>query len=51
MARILAYQTPATELRNRGHDVALRTLAARVNAGRDSGRGDDMEHTVGLSRR
>jgi MGT family glycosyltransferase len=44
MARILAYQTPAmghffpisvllTELRNRGHDVALRTLAAGVEAG------------------
>jgi MGT family glycosyltransferase len=44
MAKILAYQTPAmghffpisvllTELRNRGHDVALRTLAAGVEAG------------------
>jgi MGT family glycosyltransferase len=44
MARILAYQTPAmghffpisvllTELRNRGHDVALRTLAAGVEFG------------------
>ena len=44
MAKILAYQTPAmghffpisvllTELRNRGHDVTLRTLAAGVEAG------------------
>ena len=44
MAKILAYQTPAmghlfpisvllTELRNRGHDIALRTLAAGVNTG------------------
>jgi MGT family glycosyltransferase len=44
MARILAYQTPAmghffpisvllTELRNRGHYVTLRTLAAGVEAG------------------
>ena len=48
MARVLAYQTPAmghffpisvllAELRNRGHDIALRTLAAGVNAGRDMG--------------
>ena len=48
MAKILAYQTPAmghffpisvllTELRNRGHDIALRTLAAGVNAGLDMG--------------
>ena len=44
MAQILAYQTPAmghffpisvllTELHNRGHDIALRTLAAGVEAG------------------
>jgi MGT family glycosyltransferase len=44
MAKILAYQTPAMghffpisvllkELRNRGHDVTLRTLAAGVEAG------------------
>jgi MGT family glycosyltransferase len=44
MAKILAYQTPAmghffpisvllTELRNRGHDITLRTLAAGVEAG------------------
>jgi hypothetical protein len=44
MAKILAYQTPAmghffpisvllTELRNRGHDVTLRTLAAGVETG------------------
>jgi len=48
MAKILAYQTPAighffpisvllTELRNRGHDIALRTLAAGVNTGRGMG--------------
>jgi hypothetical protein len=48
MARILAYQTPAighffpisvllTELRNRGHDIALRTLASAVNTGRAMG--------------
>jgi len=48
MARILAYQTPAmghffpisvllTELRDRGHEVALRTLATGVEAGRDMG--------------
>jgi MGT family glycosyltransferase len=48
LAKILAYQTPAmghffpiigllTELRNRGHDIALRTLAAGVNAGLDMG--------------
>jgi MGT family glycosyltransferase len=48
MSRILAYQTPAmghffpisvllTELRNRGHDIALRTLAAGVKAGLDMG--------------
>jgi MGT family glycosyltransferase len=48
MARILAYQTPAighffpisvllTELRNRGHDIALRTLASGVNTGRAMG--------------
>ena len=48
MAKILAYQSPAmghffpisvllTELRNRGHDVALRTLAAGVQAGLDMG--------------
>ena len=48
MAKILAYQTPATghffpisvlltELRNRGHDIALRTLAAGVDAGRGMG--------------
>ena len=44
MAKILAYQTPAmghlfpfsallTELRDRGHDIALRTLAAGVETG------------------
>ncbi|WP_123028428.1 glycosyltransferase [Mycolicibacterium stellerae] len=44
MAKILAYTTPAmghffpisvllTELRDRGHDIALRTLAAGVDAG------------------
>jgi MGT family glycosyltransferase len=44
VAKILAYQTPAmghffpisvllTELRNRGHDISLRTLAAGVEAG------------------
>jgi MGT family glycosyltransferase len=48
MAKILAYNTPAmghlfptsvllTELRNRGHDIALRTLAAGVGLGRDLG--------------
>src|SRR3954462_7298975 len=48
MAKILAYQPPAmghffpislllTELRNRGHDVALRTLAVGVNTGLDMG--------------
>ncbi len=48
MAQVLAYQTPAmghffpisvllTELRNRGHNIALRTLAAGVDAGRDMG--------------
>jgi len=48
MAKILAYQPPAmghffpisvrlTKLRNRGHDVALRTLAAGVNSGLDMG--------------
>ena len=48
MAKILAYQTPAmghsfpisvllTELRNRGHDVTLRTLAAGVETGRGMG--------------
>lgn len=48
MAKILAYQTPAmghffpisvllTELRNRGHFVALRTLAAGVDAAREMG--------------
>ncbi|MFG1932181.1 glycosyltransferase [Mycobacterium sp. NPDC048908] len=48
MARILAYQTPAMghffpisvllkELHSRGHDIALRTLAAGVNAGREMG--------------
>jgi MGT family glycosyltransferase len=48
MAKILAYQTPAmghffpisvllTELRKRGHDIALRTLADGVTAGLDMG--------------
>jgi MGT family glycosyltransferase len=48
MAKILAYQTPAmghlfptsvllSELRNRGHDIALRTLAAGVETGRNMG--------------
>ena len=48
MAKILAYNTPAlghlfptsvllSELRNRGHQVALRTLAAGVELGRDLG--------------
>jgi MGT family glycosyltransferase len=48
VAKILAYQTPAmghlfptsvllTELRDRGHDIALRTLAAGVEIGRDMG--------------
>ncbi|WP_123025714.1 nucleotide disphospho-sugar-binding domain-containing protein [Mycolicibacterium stellerae] len=48
MAKILAYQTPAmghffpisvllTELRNRGHDIALRTLADGVEAGLSMG--------------
>ncbi len=48
MAKFLAYQSPAmghffpssvllTELRCRGHDVALRTLAAGVEAGLDMG--------------
>jgi len=48
MANILAYQTPAmghffpisvllTELRNRGHHIGLRTLAAGVEFGRTMG--------------
>src|SRR4051812_18168207 len=48
VAKILAYQTPAmghlsptsvllTELRNRGHDITLRTLAAGVEIGHDMG--------------
>jgi MGT family glycosyltransferase len=48
MAKILAYNTPAmghlfptsvllSELRSRGHDIALRTLAAGVDIGRDLG--------------
>ncbi|MGY4650783.1 nucleotide disphospho-sugar-binding domain-containing protein [Mycobacterium sp. URHB0021] len=48
MAKILAYATPAmghlfpfsallTELRDRGHDIALRTLAAGVETGRSLG--------------
>jgi UDP:flavonoid glycosyltransferase YjiC (YdhE family) len=48
MAKILAYNTPAmghlfptsvllSELRGRGHDIALRTLAAGVATGRDMG--------------
>jgi len=48
VAQVLAYQTPAmghlfptsvllTELRDRGHDIALRTLAAGVEIGRDMG--------------
>jgi MGT family glycosyltransferase len=48
VAKILAYQTPAmghlfptsvllTELRDRGHDIVLRTLAAGVEIGRDMG--------------
>jgi MGT family glycosyltransferase len=48
MAKILAYNTPAlghlfptsvllTELRDRGHQIALRTLAAGVQIGRDLG--------------
>jgi MGT family glycosyltransferase len=48
MAKILAYNPPAmghlfptsvllTELRGRGHDIALRTLAAGVDTGRDLG--------------
>nr|WP_296064597.1 nucleotide disphospho-sugar-binding domain-containing protein [uncultured Actinoplanes sp.] len=48
MAKVLAYNTPAmghlfptsvllTELRNRGHDIALRTLAAGVELGRGLG--------------
>jgi MGT family glycosyltransferase len=48
VAKILAYQTPAmghlfptsvllSELRGRGHDIALRTLAAGVDTGRELG--------------
>jgi MGT family glycosyltransferase len=48
VAQVLAYQTPAmghlfptsvllTELRDRGHDITLRTLATGVEIGRDMG--------------